>query len=52
MWPDRVSNPEKQLKRDVKTYVRFLNFIFDVTYAASRKTPNDVRRRLSCLNLL
>ena len=33
----------RQLTRDVKSDVRTLNFISDVTYAAARKTPNDVR---------
>ena len=38
----------RQLTRDVKSNVRTLNFISDVTYAAPRKTPSDVQRKALC----
>ena len=35
-----------QLTWDVKSDIRTLNFISDVTYAAPQKTTNDAQRRL------
>ena len=38
----------RQIKRNVKSDVRTLNFRSDVTFAPTRKTPNDVRKKLLC----
>ena len=38
----------RQLKCDVKSDVRTLNLISDITYATPRKTLNDIRRRSLC----
>ena len=38
----------RQLTGHAKTYVKTLNLRSDVTSASSRKTVNDVRRRLLC----
>ena len=38
----------RQLTRDIKHYIRTLNFISDATFAPPRKTPNDVRKRSLC----
>ena len=38
----------RQLTRDVKSEVRTLNFRSDITFAPTRKTPTDVRKRSLC----
>ena len=38
----------RQINRNVKTDVRTLNFRSDVTFAPTRKTPIDVRKKLLC----
>ena len=38
----------RQITRDIKSDVRTLNFISDVTFVVPRKTSNDVRRWSLC----